>query len=388
MPAVPVVATVLSPVLALSTLICLIGGAASQPSPSTTSGCGAGGTGQTISGIALDAEQMADASTIVSVTAGRALPSYAAVVAVDVAFTESSLRNTTTQSDHDSEGLFQQRISLYTKAVADDPVQATGAFLDRLIHVPGWQNKPVETDAQAVQISQRPERYAPHTALAQQIVGRLWPSAAATPKPSLSVTAAADSAPGSTGTSTGTLGPAGGPSSAAVVCPGGDGGVPLTGGHGNNVAGTTTVPPGLRFTGTAKGNAAARFALAQLGKPYVFAAAGPDSYDCSGLTLAAWATQGVALVHLAATQAAEGSPEPTDLSQSVSGDLVLIPGADGTAAAPGHVGMIIGEISATTGGKPARDLWLIQAPGYADLPVELTEATEWSGQIVAVRHIA
>jgi len=50
--------------------------------------------------------------------------------------------------------------------------------------------------------------------------------------------------------------------------------------------------------------------------------------------------------------------------------------------------MIIGEISATTGGKPARDLWLIQAPGYADLPVELTEATEWSGQIVAVRHIA
>jgi len=193
---------------------------------------------------------MADASTIVSVTAGRALPSYAAVVAVDVAFTESSLRNTTTQSDHDSEGLFQQRISLYTKAVADDPVQATGAFLDRLIHVPGWQNKPVETDAQAVQISQRPSATPPHRARPADRRATVA-SAAATPKPSLSVTTAADSAPGSTGTSTGTLGPAG---DRAVPrwCAGRDGGVPLTGGHGNNVAGTTTVPPGLRFTGTAR----------------------------------------------------------------------------------------------------------------------------------------
>ena len=31
-----------------------------------------------------------------------------------------------------------------------------------------------------------------------------------------------------------------------------------------------------------------QFALAQVGKPYVFGAAGPDSYDCSGLTMASW----------------------------------------------------------------------------------------------------
>jgi cell wall-associated NlpC family hydrolase len=330
-----------------------------------------------VNGVALDAEQMANATTIASVTAGRSLPSYAAVVAVDVAFTESSLRNTTTQSDHDSEGLFQQRISIYSKAVADDPVQATGAFLDRLMHVSGWQHKPVDVDAQAVQISQHPERYTSNTALAQQLVGRLWPAAAAAiPRPSASTRGLTP------------LPTKGSTSSTAVVCPGGDGAIPLTGGHGNKVAGTTAIPPGLRLTGSTKGNAATQFALAQLGKSYVFAAAGPDSYDCSGLTLAAWATQGIALVHLAATQATQGTPEPINLSQAVSGDLVLIPGADGTAAAPGHVGMIVGETSATKNGKPARDLWLIQAPGYADLPVELTEATEWSSQIVAVRHIA
>ena len=68
---------------------------------------------------------------------------------------------------------------------------------------------------------------------------------------------------------------------------------------------------------------------------------------------------------------------------------VLIPGADGTPAAPGHVGIVAGYTPTTTAsGRPGRDLWLVQAPGYQNLPVELTEATEWSGQIVAVRHIA
>lgn len=174
-----------------------------------------------------------------------------------------------------------------------------------------------------------------------------------------------------------------------TVCPGGDGAVPLTGGHRNNVAGTTTIPPGLVMDGTAKGNAAASFALAQLGKPYVFGAAGPASFDCSGLTMSAWAGQGIPLAHHAATQAGQGTAEPTNLSQAVSGDLVLIPGSDGTAAAPGHVGIVAGYTPTTSkDGHPARDLWLVQAPGYQNLPVELTEATQWAGQIVAVRHIA
>ena len=45
-----------------------------------------------------------------------------------------------------------------------------------------------------------------------------------------------------------------------------------------------------------------KFACAQIGKPYVWGAEGPNSYDCSGLMLAAWAKAGVSLPHNAAQQ--------------------------------------------------------------------------------------
>jgi cell wall-associated NlpC family hydrolase len=47
---------------------------------------------------------------------------------------------------------------------------------------------------------------------------------------------------------------------------------------------------------------AVRFAYAQLGKDYLFGGEGPDAYDCSGLTSAAWARAGVALPHNARRQ--------------------------------------------------------------------------------------
>jgi peptidoglycan DL-endopeptidase CwlO len=50
------------------------------------------------------------------------------------------------------------------------------------------------------------------------------------------------------------------------------------------------------------GYKAAQFACSQAGKPYVWAAAGPSSYDCSGLVLAAWRKVGVYLPHNAAEQ--------------------------------------------------------------------------------------
>ncbi|MEV6285252.1 C40 family peptidase [Kribbella sp. NPDC051770] len=52
-----------------------------------------------------------------------------------------------------------------------------------------------------------------------------------------------------------------------------------------------------------KGAAAAiAFALSQLGEPYVWAAAGPDSWDCSGLTMKAWKKAGVSLPHYSVAQ--------------------------------------------------------------------------------------
>ncbi|HEY0696363.1 MAG TPA: NlpC/P60 family protein, partial [Micromonospora sp.] len=53
---------------------------------------------------------------------------------------------------------------------------------------------------------------------------------------------------------------------------------------------------------TSAGARAVRFAYAQVGKPYRWGAEGPDSFDCSGLTSAAWAVAGVRLPHNAARQ--------------------------------------------------------------------------------------
>nr|WP_184799517.1 C40 family peptidase [Kribbella italica] len=56
-------------------------------------------------------------------------------------------------------------------------------------------------------------------------------------------------------------------------------------------------------TPSRKGAAAAvAFALSQLGEPYVWAAAGPDSWDCSGLTMKAWKKAGVQLPHYSVAQ--------------------------------------------------------------------------------------
>ncbi len=51
-----------------------------------------------------------------------------------------------------------------------------------------------------------------------------------------------------------------------------------------------------------KGYRAAAFACREAGKPYVFGAAGPSTYDCSGLTLAAWKSVGVYMPHNAYQQ--------------------------------------------------------------------------------------
>lgn len=62
--------------------------------------------------------------------------------------------------------------------------------------------------------------------------------------------------------------------------------------------------PGLPVpAGTSEGaKRAIEFARAQLGEPYVWAAAGPDSWDCSGLTMMAWRQGGITLPHYSAAQ--------------------------------------------------------------------------------------
>jgi peptidoglycan DL-endopeptidase CwlO len=70
-----------------------------------------------------------------------------------------------------------------------------------------------------------------------------------------------------------------------------------------------------------KGGRAAQKACDLIGKPYVFGSDGPGSYDCSGLTKAAWASVGVHLEHYTRDQWNEGTPVSKDQLQP--GDLVF-----------------------------------------------------------------
>lgn len=65
------------------------------------------------------------------------------------------------------------------------------------------------------------------------------------------------------------------------------------------------------------------YARAQVGKPYLFFTKGPDTFDCSGLTLAAYAQAGVSLVHYSAAQATQGSAVDFENEPIQAGDLVF-----------------------------------------------------------------
>ncbi len=90
-----------------------------------------------------------------------------------------------------------------------------------------------------------------------------------------------------------------------------------------------------------QGDIAANWALTQLGKPYQWGGAGPDSYDCSGLTMEAWAHAGVTLLHYTGYQWEEGPHVPLDDLQR--GDLLFYATNNADPATIHHVGIYIGD---------------------------------------------
>ncbi len=104
------------------------------------------------------------------------------------------------------------------------------------------------------------------------------------------------------------------------------------------------------------GYKAAAFACAQAGKPYVWAAAGPNSYDCSGLVLAGWKQVGVYLPHNAAAQ--RRSMPYVNRADIQIGDLVFY------FSDLHHVAMYVGD------GK------VINAPNFGDF-VRMTTIDAW-----------
>jgi cell wall-associated NlpC family hydrolase len=90
-----------------------------------------------------------------------------------------------------------------------------------------------------------------------------------------------------------------------------------------------------------QGDIAANWALSQLGKPYLWGGAGPQAFDCSGLTMQAWAHAGVPLLHYTGYQWAEGPHVP--LTQLQRGDLVFFATNTADPATIHHVGLYIGN---------------------------------------------
>ncbi|MFF2366937.1 NlpC/P60 family protein [Streptomyces sp. NPDC058122] len=106
---------------------------------------------------------------------------------------------------------------------------------------------------------------------------------------------------------------------------------------GDRAAGSTAgSSTGSTATGSSsKAAEALAFARAQVGKPYVWGATGPDSYDCSGLTQAAWKAAGVSLPRVTYDQVNAGTT--VSLADARPGDLVFF--YDDIS----HVGMYIGD---------------------------------------------
>jgi cell wall-associated NlpC family hydrolase len=97
---------------------------------------------------------------------------------------------------------------------------------------------------------------------------------------------------------------------------------------------------------------AVQFALAQVGKPYVYAADGPGAYDCSGLTMASWRAAGVHLPHQASSQYNYG--HHVTLSQLLPGDLVFY------YQPIGHVSIYIGNGMLVSAPQPGQSVEIVK----------------------------
>lgn len=113
------------------------------------------------------------------------------------------------------------------------------------------------------------------------------------------------------------------------------------------------------------------FARAQIGKPYKFNTAGPNTFDCSGLVLAAYAEIGTDLPHYSGAQIAFGTVVDWTTEAIRPGDLVFLESAPGSGVV-NHVGI---ATSATT--------W-VQAPRTGDVVREGRLSTT---RIVGVRRL-
>jgi len=228
----------------------------------------------------LDADQLANARTIIEVGRALQVPDRGVVIALATAKQESDLRNIP-YGDRDSVGLFQQRPSTGwgTAAELTTPQIAARKFYTALLQVPGWQSMALTVAAQEVQRSAFPTAYARWEALATAVV-----TAAGGGRPQLDCTSAI-----------------------GFTAP--------TGAVGDML----------------------RVALGQQGKPYVWGATGPDAFDCSGLVVYAWRMAGYRLT-VRTSEEMWATSDRVQAGSEQPGDLLF---AHFEASGPGHVMIVV-----------------------------------------------
>lgn len=275
-------------------------------------------------GVRFSKPQLSNALAIIQAGNEAGVGAQGQKVALMTALQESTLRNLAnpgvagsmdlahegTGSDHDSVGLFQQRPSMGWGTVQEimTPSKSASVFYSRLKDVQGWESMPPGRAAQSVQRSATPTAY------------DKWEPTAGALMASLSGSSC-------------NLKPLGAP-------------------NGQMAIGTAGV----------SGSRAAilAYAQAQVGKSYVWAAEGPDSFDCSGLTMMAYAQAGIQLEHSSSAQLLAGDHIPA--SEAQPGDLLWW---------PGHIAIYTGNgrmIGAQTPAEGVREMAVYGSPTYIRVP--------------------
>ncbi len=233
----------------------------------------------------LDPEQRSIVELIIAIGKQRGLPPRAWQIAIQAGMTESRLHNLN-YGDRDSLGIFQMRPSQGWGTVAQvtDPVYQINKFYDVLLAVPDWETRRPGDIAQAIERSAFPTRY------------HQWEPLAVN----------------------------------AISVVGGDV-TPFV-----KASCTTPLPAPSEVAGRAM-----QYALGEVGKPYVWGATGPDSYDCSGLMLRSYESAGVTLPRVARQQYWGGAQ--LSVRQAQPGDLLFWGYDTSNPDSIHHVAMYLGN---------------------------------------------
>jgi hypothetical protein len=274
--------------LGLGALVALLGSTSAGQQQRNWSDCSAdlgpwgngAATGQRDAGT-LNPGQVGITQRIIEIGKQHNLPPRAWQIAIQAGMTESHLANVA-GGDRDSVGIFQMRPS----AGWGSPAQLTNVdyeinkFYSVLLAVPGWQNMRPGDAAQWVEQSGFPLRYQQWEPMAANLVS--------------------------------------------------------VQGQVQGVSGCENMP-----SNSVLAQRAIDYATAQIGKPYVWGAAGPDSFDCSGLVQQAWKAAGVEIPKYTQTQYDQGGRQ-VPISQAQPGDL-LFWGYGRNPQATHHVALYLGN---------------------------------------------